>query len=349
MKRIDEKWINWTEILTYGELINICVADRDVGKSYGMLYRAITRCQKRGKAMVWLRRTDEECKNLLESFGNGKWLNILSARGLTPDNVTRQGHKILYRAGKGESWQPLIRYGSLSGWDDIRDTDDPREEVLFIDEAFATIEKHRRYNGDEVSNGLDIFKSLRKGDSDIRLIVCGNRERQCNIWADYFGIYNPPTADGIYRVPTASHRDAGIGANRCVTYTVCNKVDKEHDDMKTLLTGTKYGVFLSGGSKSEYGALIANVPPRAWFYAAADFGRRVTLWAAPNGFIYCSFRPGGTRVIRPTPDGRPDTVVMCPDIRKRLTLLRSAWNRGRVRFDSPKCAEIMMAVIPRLI
>lgn len=349
MKRIDGKWINWTEILTYNELINICVADRDVGKSYGMLYRAITRCQKRGRAMVWLRRTDEECKSLLESFGNGKWLNILTARGLTPDNVTRQGHKILYRAGKGESWQPLIRYGSLSGWDDVRDTDDPREEVLFIDEAFATIEKHRRYNGDEVSNGLDIFKSLRKGDSDIRLIVCGNRERQCNIWADYFGIYNPPTADGIYRVPTASHRAAGIGANRCITYTVCNKVDSEHDDMKTLLTGTKYGVFLAGGSKSEYGALIANVPPRAWFYAAADFGRRVTLWAAYDGFIYCSFRPGGTRVIRPTPDGRPDTVVMCPDIRKRLTLLRSAWNRGRVRFDSPKCAEIMMAVIPRLI
>lgn len=349
MKRIDDRWINWTEILTYGELINICVADRDVGKSYGMLYRAITRCQKRGKAMVWLRRTDEECKSLLESFGNGKWLNILTARGLTPDNVTRQGHKILYRAGKGESWQPLIRYGSLSGWDDVRDTDDPREEVLFIDEAFATIEKHRRYNGDEVSNGLDIFKSLRKGDSDIRLIVCGNRERQCNIWADYFGIYNPPTADGIYRVPTASHRAAGIGANRCITYTVCNKVDSEHDDMKTLLTGTKYGVFLAGGSKSEYGALIANVPPRAWFYAAADFGRRVTLWAAYDGFIYCSFRPGGTRVIRPAPDGRPDTVVMCPDIRKRLTLLRSAWNRGRVRFDSPKCAEIMMAVIPRLI
>lgn len=349
MKRIDGKWINWTEILSYGELINICVADRDVGKSYGMLYRAITRCQKRGKAMVWLRRTDEECKSLLESFGNGKWLNILTARGLTPDNVTRQGHKILYRAGKGESWQPLIRYGSLSGWDDVRDTDDPREEVLFVDEAFATIEKHRRYNGDEVSNGLDIFKSLRKGDSDIRLIVCGNRERQCNIWADYFGIYNPPTADGIYRVPTASHRAAGIGANRCITYTVCNKVDSEHDDMKTLLTGTKYGVFLAGGSKSEYGALISNVPPRAWFYAAADFGRRVTLWAAYDGFIYCSFRPGGTRVIRPTPDGRPDTVVMCPDIRKRLTLLRSAWNRGRVRFDSPKCAEIMMTVIPRLI
>ena len=349
MERIDGKWINWTEILSYGELINICVADHDVGKSYGMIYRAITRGQKRGKAMVWLRRTDEECKSLLESFGNGKWLDILTARGLTPDNVTRQGHKILYRAGKGESWQPLIRYGSLSGWDDFRDTDDPREEVLFIDEAFATIEKHRRYNGDEVSNGLDIFKSLRKGDSDIRLIVCGNRERQCNIWADYFGIYNPPTADGIYRVPTASHRAAGIGANRCITYTVCNKADDEHNDMKTLLTGTKYGVFLAGGSKSEYGALIMNVPPRAWFYAAADFGRRVTLWAAYDGFIYCSFRPGGTRVIRPTPDGRPDTVVMCPDIRKRLTLLRSAWNRGRVRFDSPKCAEIMMAVIPRLI
>ena len=91
-----------------------------------------------------------------------------------------------------------------------------------------------------------------------------------------------------------------------------------------------YGVFLAGGNKAEYGALISPVPARSWFYAAADFGGRVTLWAAYDGYIYCSFRPGGTRVIRPVPDGRPDTVIMCPDIRKRLTLLRSAWNRGRV-------------------
>ena len=54
MRLIDGKWINWTELLSWGSLITESIADRDVGKSYGMLKRCMVRARKHGEAMVWL-------------------------------------------------------------------------------------------------------------------------------------------------------------------------------------------------------------------------------------------------------------------------------------------------------
>lgn len=351
MQLIDGKWINWTELLTWGSLITESIADRDVGKSYGMLKRCMVRARKHGEAMVWLRRTDDEAKALCQSWGNSKVKAIAESAHLSLDNFQKRGERILFRLNKDESWRPMIRYGGLSSASAFRDTDDPAEKILFLDEAFATPAKHNRYVGNEVEDCLDIFKSLRKGDCDIRLVLCGNRERHINLWHEYFGIEKEIIEEGTYRIQTSPKKRDRIPADvgNSIVVDVRANHNATHEDLKELFKGTVYGDFLGGSAKGHYKQLVMPIPPTSWHYCSFDFGHYGSIWNAPDRFMIASLRRAGNKTIRLAPDGRRDTVVLNPVLKRRLVYLRSAWNSGKLRFDSAAAAEILLPSIAKLI
>lgn len=335
---------SWERLLSYPGIIYMAEGDRGVGKSYPMMIRAMRRMIRHHRSIVWLRRTDVEVKDWLAAFGSDKWRAMAIQARLDPDKLRRQGGTVLYNIGseKRAEWVKLLRAGSVSGWAHFRDTDDPREELIFLDEAFATVEAHRRYQGNEVDHCLDILKSLRRGGgSDMRLLIAGNAERAANPWLDYFKIKRPNIHEGVMTLTPGHHAAFGnILYERIPRHSF--------DDLDSLLNGTAMGDFLRGHPKGLVAGLIATVPRGAFCYARTDFGRELSMWIH-NGVVYFSMRRGNGPILREKPDGNRDTIVLTSDIRRRFFSLREAWKRGNVRFDSPEAHDWGMVAIGKLV
>lgn len=340
----DKRFHSWRPLLSHDAIIYMAEGARGVGKSYPMLIRAMRRMMRHHRSIVWLRRTDVEVKDWLASFGSEKWCNMARQARLDPDKLRRQGATILYNRGddKRPQWEKLLRAGAVSSWSHFRDTDDPREEMIYLDEAFATVEAHRRYQGNEVDHCLDILKSLRRGEgSDLRLLIAGNAERAANPWVDYFGLKRPAIHEGIVRLqPTTRGSFGSIMYERIPRYHI--------DDLDALLTGTAMGDFLAGKPKGLSEGLLAPIPRKAACYARTDFGRLLSLWIE-DGVVYVSTRKGYGPILRDRPDGRPETVVITPDVRRKFFALRAAWRRGNVRFDSPEAHDWGMLALGKLL
>ena len=342
-----KQYHSWKPLLDRGRVVNIAEGARDVGKSYPMLLRAMRRMVREHRSIVWLRRTDEEIADWLSSFGSAKWRKLATQARIDPDKLRRHGALILYNEGdeKHPDWVKLLRAGAVSGWKKFRDTDDPREELIYLDEAFTTVEDFRRYRGNEVEHTLDILKSLRRGDgSDMRLVVAGNAERAVNPWFDYFGIKEPPINAGCIDLAPSAHG----GSLGLIGYERIVRVN-ERDALDSLLHGTALGDFLDGCPKGRTAALLMPMPKRATLYANVDFGTRLSLWLTSDGFLICSLRHAAGRVVRMMPNGDPNSVMLTPQIRKQFTTLRRAWSWGKVRFETQAAQEIGLHALSRLI
>lgn len=339
-------------LLSYGALFSFCQAIRGFGKSFPMLVRTISRAQRHHRGVVWLRRTEGEIDAWLDTFGSDKWLKCAKIAGVDFDRLKRRKNIIYYNDGRFlvPDWKRMIRAGALVQWNDFRDTDDPREELLILDEAFCTVEKRNRYAGDEVHDFLDIFASLyREGENDIRALIMGNEEMANNPYFDYLGMKRPDVEDGIVRIvpQNANQFPARYGA---VVYERRTIRQREASGLAQALAGTAYGGFLNGDAKGIDRGLIAPLPRRRTLYVAADFGRRVTIWSsADDDMLVVSMNRAPGETVRPFPDGQPDTVVLCPDVKKKLVYLRQSFHKNRVRFDSPEAYQFGVDAIARMI
>lgn len=337
-------------LLSRGALISICQATRGTGKSYPMLLRTMCRAERCHRSVLWLRRTGEEAETWLDTFGSAKWLKIAKQAGIDFDRFKKRKNIIYYNDGPflRPRWERMMRVHALVDWNDLRDTDDPREELIILDEAFCTMEKRNRYTGNEVHDFLDIFASMyREGENDIRALIMGNEEMALNPYFDYLNMKRPENlVEGIVmlnpqdgkRFPA---RYGAIAYERALNHNADSA-------LTSLLAGTDYGGYLKGDAKGIDRGLVAPLPKRRNYYAAADFGRRVTFWRA-EGMIWVSMNRAEGPTVRPTVDGRPDTVPLSPVVKKNLHALRECIRNNLLRFDTPEAYQIGMDAIARMI
>ena len=337
----------WSRLLSCHGLIYIGEGTRSTGKSFPARQVIIRRFMRRGEKAVWLRRTGVEIDDFISTFPNEKWAEVIRSTGYDISQFRMRTRKkrtfLQFRYSSKHDWADVMRFGALSDWKGFRDTDDPKEWLLYLDEAFATVEQTRLYNGNEVEDGLDIFRSLRHdATSKIRFLIAGNPERATNVWLDYFGIKKPKIQSGIVALtPTVNGGRFGR-----IWYERIAPV--QENALDNLLCGTAAGDFLAGRGRGADPNLILAVPPGAKWYINLNFGRFLSVWVSGDYMIFSRSKVPGA-VIRPAPDGGQDTIIWTPKMRERLGLLRNAWIRGRVRFSSEEAGEIAMEVIPKLI
>lgn len=337
-------------LLSYGALFSFCQATRGVGKSFPMLLRTMKRAERVHRSVVWLRRTEEEIETWLDTFGSDKWLKCAKIAGIDMDRLKRRKNIIFYNDGRFlvPEWRRMIRAGALVQWNSFRDTDDPREELLILDEAFTTVQKRNRYAGDEVHDFLDIFASLyREGENDIRALLMGNEEMANNPYFDYLGMKKPDIEQGIVRLAPRNHKEfperyGAVVYERALPLNSASTLTK-------ALAGTSYGGFLNGDAKGIDRGLLAPLPKKRSIYTAIDYGTRVTIWHGGDGLLYVSMNRAQAMTIRRTVDGRPDTVVLTPELRKKLVYLRRCFQSNRIRFDSPEAFQIGVDAIAHVI
>lgn len=334
---------DWKRLLSCNGLIYIAEGTRQVGKSFPMRARAILRHIRTGEAVFWSRRTETEVDQFVSTFPGPKWERLCRYCGIELKQLRMKNGTLQFQREENGSWAKVMRFGSISRWNSFRDTDDPKETLLYLDEAFATVAKTRAYGGNEVNDALDLFRTLRhEDDSRMRMLVAGNPDRACNLWLDYFGIRRPKIRSGIVALtPTVNGGEFG---------KIWYEYIPPHgtDALDRLLTGTEQGAFLQGQAKGTDPRLIASIPPGSQWYCNFDFGGFLSVWRSGDYMIFSrSYAPGP--VFRNRPDGGKDTLLFTADVRKRLVLLRNAWAQGRVRFASDEAMESAADVVAKII
>ena len=337
-------------LLSRGSLISICHATRGTGKSFPMLVRTMCRAERCHRSVLWLRRTGEEKETWLDTFGTAKWQKAAKVAGIDFDRFKKKKNVIYYNDGPflRPRWERMIRVSALVDWNDLRDTDDPREELIVLDEAFATMEKKNRYNGNEVHDFLDIFASMyREGENDIRALIMGNEEMALNPYFDYLNMARPENL--IEGIVMLNPRDGKRFPARYGAIAYERALNHNKDSALTeILSGTDYGGYLKGDAKGIDRGLVQPMPKKRNFYAAADFGRRVTFWRA-DGMIWVSMNRAEGPTVRATVDGRPDTIPLSPDVKKKLHALRECVRCNLLRFETPEAYQIGMDAIGRML
>lgn len=286
-----------------------------------MMLRAIKRGWKRGKCMLWLRRTEKEYEKLIGTFGNEKWKKVCRQVHVPMDALTLKGSTVWMTRKNGEKL-PVIMYGALSEYMALRDTDDPRVELIYLDEAFATVERTRAYRGNEVANAMDILKSMRRDNLPVRMVIAGNREAVCAPWYDYFGVKRPSIDEGFCYLTTKD--------GERVAFERIRKKDPDKSFMN-LVSGTGYGAFMKGEAKGVNPELLMPVRAGAVFYCNVDFGQKLSIWRKDGYFIFANIEYK-SHVVTDRLDYAGRAVMFTPDIKKHFVLLRKAFKCGMVRF-----------------
>lgn len=329
---------SWKPLLDMHATLSICDSDRDIGKSFPMMMRAIKRGWKRGNCMLWLRRTEKEYKSVLATFRNEKWQRVCKLVGVDIECLRRQGDYILMTRKNGDHI-PLIHYGAISEYMSLRDTDTPALDLVYLDEAFAAQSRLSMYRGDEVGNAMDILKSMRRDDRDVRMIIAGNREALATPWYDYFGVKRPDIEAGrLYLTTPTGERIAWERARK----------DNPDPKFMALVSSTSYGTFMRGEDKGVDSDLFRKLSPKAVWYANVDFGRRLSIWRDGGYFIFSTVYMNDG-VVADHICGRPEYIPMSPVIKRRFSALRMAYRSNKVRFADKAAYVYGMEALKKLI
>ena len=334
---IDGKYFDANDILSYGAPISTVFGSREIGKSYGMMRRALARRRRNHEGMIWLRPFAEDAEKLAQAFGNGKWQELWTRYGYNKDDFRRtSGNRIVYR--EGDLWRPLIRYAGLSEWESLRDTDDPQEKFLFVDEFVVSSDRLKRYAGAPAQNLLDAIVTLRRGGKkSFPVLLAGNPERGIDWLLPALGVDDRRTPEKV-RV-----------------YSVDRDIAEEYKigRVAVLWTRNPRGQSVGGRVSGTAGVLPESLLMRRSglerIYANIDLGfGLLSVWYGRDCMIVDTVKGDGW-VLRSFPDGSRDTVVYTPAVKKNFVFLRDFYRAGRVRFANAEAYKRFQATAGKII
>lgn len=271
-------------IASYNAVFNFVNTNRNFGKTWGLQIRAWTRAYKYGKKTLLIRRfkkeVREQAKKLFSSADLCKKL-----RGFVPyDKKTDSGNfkrigNVFYIRKNGR-WDWFLQIAALSDSNALRSADDVNLDTIVFDEYTTTPRKYAQYRGDEVTDFIDVFISMKR-EHMVRCFFFGNRESLSNPYFRYFGIPEmPPSYQGI-----RTYKKHSIA----VQY-VNNKQKNESEYDKAVfnaLNGTKYGAYLYESQyKSNAAFKRAKTPKNATEYISLNWRDTPMTISFFDGFYY---------------------------------------------------------------
>ena len=330
-------YINYLPLYGRGALINVVEAPRGVGKTYTAKMWGTRRFMKCGKKFIWVRRTEEETRTSKGAFFKPKMLRAL---GLKSDDVKIKGQYAYMKRGK--RWVDFCEFCSLSNAATQRSVDNEDYDLMFLDEAFATLERVNRYHGDEVRDFIDLYIS-KKRDHKLIAFLLGNKETYDNPYYQYFNIPAPPVGFEGVRM---------FNGGTIAVWTVTGYVtDEEHDKVARLLSNTDYGRYMfDGAAKTARNHVYGNPPRGATHYASFDFGRTFTVWKH-NGKMYVTPKLDASRVVFVGSGQRGyynRALLTTTRERWRFSALELAYKRGKVIFQDATIAEYACGVFSHI-
>lgn len=330
-------FLNIPKIISYGAPLNLIITARSYGKTYGLLKAAVKDYLRDRSQMVFVRRYKAEIKSL----GN-RIMDAISSNGEFPGYVFKNDSSQIYIAKKPTKddkpkWEVLGYVIALNQQANYKGVEFPRVKKIIFDEFVRLLKKPPGYLPNEISEFLDLFKTISRDREGVYAYLLGNA---CDLTCPYLGfahIYREPP-DGI-----SWHNGKNI---LCVYPKDMQFADRERETtVGRLVAGTEYeGVMIDNDFANGGDAFISKKPPRATYrYGFAFAGELFGVWFdATEGLFYINGKTLDTAenetFVLQVKDMAPNTVLVQKSS-PLLSHIKGLYGLGLVRFDTAKRRE----------
>ncbi|MBR2384727.1 MAG: phage DNA encapsidation protein [Clostridia bacterium] len=175
------KWFDYNAIRSRNALINFCIAERGVGKTFGATKMVIDRFIKKKKQFIYLRRYKSELQSSVPTF-----FNAIIAEGIYDEEqyVFTVKHNKFYINGE------LAGYAiALSTSNILKSSSFPDVDTIIFDE-FLIDKGAYHYLPNEPEKLLDVIETIGRL-RDIKTFMLGNAISVTNPYFNYFKLALP--------------------------------------------------------------------------------------------------------------------------------------------------------------
>lgn len=274
-------YFNYKKMLSYQACFNFIVAERGLGKTYGMLKYGIDQFRKNKSQFIYLRRYNSELERigskLFDAHLKNKEFN--DDEGLTYKNFTYSinGQPFCYMV-------PLTREGHM------KSVPMPDTKFIIYDEFLIT-NKSQHYINQEPVQLLSFVDSIFR-ERDPKIYFLGNASSHSNPYFDYFDIELP------------YHSDFALFKNNLMLINYAKnqafRDNRRKSKFGQIIDGTSYGRYaIDNEFLHDDKNFIAKKTPNSWLFACIYINKRnYGLWIDnDNGNMYLSkkFDPNNPR------------------------------------------------------
>lgn len=285
MDKTNVKHFDGSRACNSNAIFHFINSNRNFGKTWAFKKRAFKRALKRGKKTIWIRRFEEEAKECALSFYTSKDLQRFC--GIEPynketktGNFKQEGRRFYVKRGK--QWEMFLQVVALSNAGSMRGVDDISLDTIIFDEYRTTPEKYTLFRGNEVTQFIDIFFSVKR-EHQVKCFFLGNRESENDPYMNYFGI--PPAPRGYEGV--RRYRNGTI----YVQYinNIQNRTQGDYDtQLEYLFSNTSYGNYIyKNQTKDAQSVSIRKPPTNSIIYFQLLLGGHYISILTRDGHFYC--------------------------------------------------------------
>lgn len=327
-------------VTSRGGIFNFIDTNRNYGKTWTFKKRAFRRAIKRGRKTLWVRRFKAEAKEAaakfftsadLQKYCGIEWYDPETKRG----NCKQVGNTFYCRRGK--RWEWFLQVVALSEAGKMRGVDDVKLDTIVFDEYRTTPERYARYRGNEVTDFIDIFFSVKR-EHEVRCFFLGNKESTTDPYTSYFGI--PPRPDSWEGV--RSYRDGSI-----VIQQINNKPKSKNSDfaakVSRMLYNTQYGDYIyNSATKTNHAIQTKESPLTALLYVQLKVkGQYVRIMVDNGNYFVKRGYDASKPVYCDAQDNAPRHFILTRKQKKFFVALENAIADNRVYYSGNDAYELI--------
>lgn len=328
-------YIDLSKILSFNALLNMIIASRGVGKTYGVTKFVIKKFLEKGEEFVYIRRYKSELQKAIPNFFSA----MITNEEFKDTTFSRKGTQLLIN-------EKVAGYGvTLSTAQQLKSTNFSNVKTIIFDE-FIIEKGQSHYLKDEVNIFLGLIETIARL-RNVRVIMLGNSADLINPYFLYFDLRLPYNNDII----TFKN---GLIALQYATNVEYMNVKKK----------SRFGQLVKDTSFEEYAIENKFVYENndfiekkdkdsrfsfAFIYKDSTFGVWIN-WNNGKMYISNDYDPNGLLFATTTNDHKPNTMLL--SVAKKY----HAWNTfinnyklGNVYFENMKiktmCHEVMKMLV----
>lgn len=253
-------------IRSYNALFNFIILLRGVGKTYSFKKFAITEAMEKGDQFMYLRRTDVELQDSMNTFMNdvakefpGKEFRI--RKNMLQYNIPDPDEEGCYLG----NWEDLGHFAYLSNARRKKSVSYDKVKYMAFDEfLIPPLDKYASYLPDEVMVFLDFYETVARM-RDVQVFFLSNAMSTINPYFLHFKLILPRSAKGIKRIG----KDIVVEYHDNPEY----REAKEKTRFGELVKDTRYGQYAIGNEFiSENQDFIKKKTGRAFLQFLIDIG-----------------------------------------------------------------------------
>lgn len=343
----NEFWYSLDNIRSYNALFNFIILLRGVGKTYAFKKFAIIKAIKDNELFMYLRRTDVELRDSMDSFTRDVAREFPSYEFRVINNTLQYNIPDLENEGMYlDVWKNAGYFAYLSNSRRKKSVSYEGVKYMAFDEFLIPIgDKYARYLPDEVTTFFDFYETVARM-RDVQVFFLSNAMSTINPYFLFFKLRLPTSKDGIRRISdeivveyhdNQAYREAKqatrfgkvIAGTRFEEYAVNNEFVDESMEWVQKKPGTAYYKFSLSIGKNDFG--VYKEPRAEEWYISEDYNAQ-----CPFRYKYKG-NAAGYRMFK--------TRKAVPSINRLI----NAFEMGDVRFDSLLVKQVMIEFFERVM